>query len=73
MLGIDKLNALTGSIPPLGGIPGLTSFNAGLNQLSGSLPSDWLSLVNVREFDVIGNRCVRDSQAHRHSDRQAVR
>ena len=52
------MTALTGSIPPLSRIPGLTSFSAGLNQLSGALPSDWLSLMNVREFDVVGNRCA---------------
>ena len=51
-------NALSSTIPPLSNITRLRSFSVGLNQLNGTLPSDWLNSVFIREFDAASNRCI---------------
>ena len=51
-----SVNALTGTISALSGIPRLRTFSVGLNKLSGNLPADWLSQSEIREFDAVSNR-----------------
>ena len=53
-----SLNQLSSTIPPLGSLTALRSFAADVNQLSGSLPSNWLASRSLREFDASRNRYV---------------
>ena len=50
------MNQLTSTIPPLSSLAGLRTFSVALNQLTGTLPSDFLALLNIREFDASSNR-----------------
>ena len=58
-------NALSSTIPPLSNITRLRSFSVGLNQLSGTLPSDWLNSMFIREFDAASNRCDPEDRRER--------
>ena len=48
-------NHLTGSIPGMGSMAQMQTFNLRDNQLSGQLPEDWFSTHTLRVFDVSYN------------------
>ena len=51
-----SINKFSGNFPCLKNITQLRSVSAGLNRLTGALPTDWLALPEIREIDLAYNR-----------------
>lgn len=53
---VQMANKLSGPIPPLGALSQLKVLHLGANELSGTLPPDWLSSSALRYYDVSYNK-----------------